>query len=278
MHGRLFKAILGIAVAIVAPYALAYIAPTLFGASSLATALATGALSGFASTGTLKGALTGAFTAGIMFGVGEIGAALKEANIGGFESGGIGKIALHAGAGCISSVAGGGDCKTGAMSAAVGQLGLHLPEGSREFNAIKAAMLGGIGSKLSGGKFEDGAVTGAFGYLFNDAMKHGKDDLLKTKNKLDKISDVLDIKKNYDEGYELGKVDKQLALKDDSIRQERIDKNPDDAQRQESAKGSKTFSTGMAGPASMALEHFSIKNPIATIPKVKGYYDGYTGN
>ncbi len=96
----------------------------------------------------------------------DLTAALKDVN--GFQSGGIGKIALHAGAGCISSVAGGGDCKSGAMSGAVGQLGLHLPDGSKEFNTIKAAMLGGIGSKLAGGKFEDGAVTGAFGYLFND--------------------------------------------------------------------------------------------------------------
>jgi hypothetical protein len=34
-------------------------------------------------------------------------------------------------------------------------------------------MLGGIGSKIAGGKFEDGATTGAFGYLFNHAITHG---------------------------------------------------------------------------------------------------------
>ena len=158
----IFKAVLGIVVAVVAPYALTWLAPTLFGAGSLATALATGALSGFASTGTLKGALTGAFTAGIMFGVGEIGKAFELAD------GGIAKIALHAGAGCASSVAGGGSCKTGAMSGALGEFGHNIDVGSSFAAGVtKSAMMGGIGSKLAGGKFADGAITGSFGYLFN---------------------------------------------------------------------------------------------------------------
>ena len=160
----IFRAVLGIVVAVVAPYALTWLAPTLFVASSLPLALATGALSGYASTGTLKGALTGAFTAGLMHGVGTIGVEL------GLESGGLGKIALHAGAGCVSSVAGGGSCKSGAISGALGEAGLNLPDGGKVLNIAKAAMLGGLGSKLAGGKFEDGATTGAFGYLFNEIM------------------------------------------------------------------------------------------------------------
>ena len=160
----IFKAVLGIAVAFYAPQLLQSFFPTLFGASTLATTVATGALSGFASTGTLKGALTGAFTAGIMFGVGEIGQALK------LESGGLGKIALHAGAGCASSVAGGGSCKTGAISGALGEVGNLLPTSNVALSTVKAAMLGGIGSKLAGGKFEDGARTWAFGYLFNELL------------------------------------------------------------------------------------------------------------
>lgn len=35
---------------------------------------------------------------------------------------------------------------------------------------MKAATLGGIGAKIGGGKFADGAVTGAFGYLFNECQ------------------------------------------------------------------------------------------------------------
>jgi RHS repeat-associated protein len=169
-HSPIFKAALGIVVAFVAPYALAWIAPTLFGAGSLATALATGALSGFASTGTLKGALTGAFTAGIMFGAGSLAETLKLAD------GSIGKIALHAGAGCVSSVAGGGSCKAGAISGGLGEFGHNIGTGGNTaLGTIKAAMLGGIGSKLAGGKFEDGATTGAFGYMFNFLMHAHQD-------------------------------------------------------------------------------------------------------
>jgi hypothetical protein len=103
-----------------------------------------------------------------MFGVGEIGQHFK------FASGGIEKIALHAGAGCLSSVAGGGSCKSGAMSGALGEIGLNLPDGGTILNTAKAAMLGGLGSKLAGGKFADGAQTGAFGYLFNELLHSGK--------------------------------------------------------------------------------------------------------
>ncbi|WP_459782333.1 hypothetical protein, partial [Photobacterium sp. R1] len=35
-----------------------------------------------------------------------------------------------------------------------------------------AAVIGGTGSRLSGGKFENGAVTGAFSRLFNDELHH----------------------------------------------------------------------------------------------------------
>ena len=115
----IFKAVLGIVVAIVAPYALAWIAPTLFGAGSLATALATGALSGFASTGTLKGALTGAFTAGIMFGVDVVGKDLFGADYGKGLAGGMGKIGLRSAGGCLSSKVGGGSCSDGAKLAGV---------------------------------------------------------------------------------------------------------------------------------------------------------------
>ena len=181
----IFKAVLGIAVAFYAPQLLQSFFPTLFGASTLATTVATGALSGFASTGTLKGALTGAFTAGIMFGVGEIGVKF------GLASGGVEKVALHAAAGCISSVAGGGSCKTGAISGALGELGNLIPSSSAALNTVKAAMLGGIGSKLAGGKFEDGAKTGAFGYLFNELLHQTTIEQQGYSSKSGKASSVL---------------------------------------------------------------------------------------
>jgi RHS repeat-associated protein len=165
----IFKAILGIAVGIIAPTFLVQFGGALFGATvggvttlSFAGTVVVGGLSGFAATGTLKGALTGAFTAGLMHGVGLLGDTLK------LQSGEIGKIALHAGAGCISSVAGGGSCKSGAVSGAFGEFGHNIPSaGSLALDVARSAMLGGIGSKLAGGKFADGATTGAFGHLFN---------------------------------------------------------------------------------------------------------------
>lgn len=36
------------------------------------------------------------------------------------------------------------------------------------FGTTKAMIVGGVGSVLGGGKFANGAVTGAFGYLFNE--------------------------------------------------------------------------------------------------------------
>lgn len=45
---------------------------------------------------------------------------------------------------------------------------------SQELDAIdlsKHAIIGGLGSVLGGGKFENGAITGAFGYLFNEAAR-----------------------------------------------------------------------------------------------------------
>lgn len=38
---------------------------------------------------------------------------------------------------------------------------------------LAAAIAGGTASKLTGGKFENGAITGAFSRLFNDELPHG---------------------------------------------------------------------------------------------------------
>ncbi|MES2481619.1 MAG: RHS repeat-associated core domain-containing protein, partial [Pseudomonadota bacterium] len=134
-------------------------------AAGIANAAVAGFLSGAISSGSLKGAVNGAFSGALFFGVGEFvpGAA-----------GGFGKVLAHSAAGCISAAAGGGHCKAGAMAAgfaefagpAIGDLG------SVAANVTKSAVLGGVGSSIGGGRFEDGAVTGAFGYLFNECA-HG---------------------------------------------------------------------------------------------------------
>jgi RHS repeat-associated protein len=80
-------------------------------------------------------------------------------------------IAGHALVGCGAAVAAGGQCGPGALSGAVpslaGPLVNNLP-----FQAALVAnsTLGGLASVAGGGKFLNGAVTGAFGYLFNQAQ------------------------------------------------------------------------------------------------------------
>ena len=146
-------------VAVYAPYLLVEFGGAFFGATvagtttlSLSGAVTVGAISGFAGTGTLKGALTGALTAGLMYGVGDIAKNLALAD------GGVGKIALHAGAGCVSSMVGGGSCKSGAAAGALGELGANRHTDNMAMGNAKGAMLNGLGSKVSGGKFADGAI------------------------------------------------------------------------------------------------------------------------
>jgi RHS repeat-associated protein len=80
-------------------------------------------------------------------------------------------VAAHAAVGCASSVAGGGQCLAGALSAgfskaAVGFTG-PLGQSNPEVGIAVSAVIGGTASVLGGGKFENGAATAAFGYIFN---------------------------------------------------------------------------------------------------------------
>lgn len=131
-----------------------------------------GAAGGFAggvtNTGSLKGGFQGAFTGGVFGGIG--------ATTGGWEQ--AGKIAAHAAGGCVTAAASGGKCGSGALAAGVGKLAtLNGPEwvqnpGKDNVGRVAAAaayiaVVGGTASRIAGGKFENGAVTAAFGYLFN---------------------------------------------------------------------------------------------------------------
>lgn len=77
-------------------------------------------------------------------------------------------IVGHAGVGCLSSVASGGSCGSGAASAAVGAGMTPLANtGSLLGDTAVVAVSGGLASVAGGGKFSNGAETAAFGYLFN---------------------------------------------------------------------------------------------------------------
>ncbi len=149
----------------------------LFGGGITQAAVA-GFASGVVSTGTLKGGLTSAFSAGVFAGVGNVidGGNFFTGGVGGKLSTAAG-IGLHAVAGCVTSVVGGGKCESGALSAAFSKAlapsVMEATEGNRLAGTLASAVIGGTGSVLGGGKFSNGAMTGAFSYLFNELLHSG---------------------------------------------------------------------------------------------------------
>ena len=82
-------------------------------------------------------------------------------------------IGAHAAGGCITSVAGGGQCGSGAVAAAFGKYTTLKIDGYIQGDIAKgiaSVVAGGVGSVLAGGKFENGAKTAAYGYLFNQVL------------------------------------------------------------------------------------------------------------
>ena len=179
-HARTIAAIAASAVvAVVAPYLL----PAM---GQMATAAATGALAGAASgaiqTKSLKGALKGALfgAVGAVAAVGVVNVTAKVFNIAktaahssNFISSGINKVTLFKAAahgvarGAIQS-AQGGSFKAGFMSGFssavdVGTSGYGGVVGRTTIMGI----VGGTASALGGGKFSNGAMSGAFTHMFN---------------------------------------------------------------------------------------------------------------
>jgi hypothetical protein len=84
-------------------------------------------------------------------------------------------MAAHALVGCASAVANRGRCGSGALSGAVGSFARPLLTGlSFESKLIATSVLGGLASVAGGGKFTNGAITAAFGYLFNEMGNHAQ--------------------------------------------------------------------------------------------------------
>ncbi len=88
------------------------------------------------------------------------------------------RYGAHAAAGCVTSA---GHCSQGAAAAVLGK---WVTNNTRDWGAgiaqgTAAAVAGGVGSVIAGGKFENGAKTAAFGYLFNQMRsKNYKDQRL----------------------------------------------------------------------------------------------------
>ena len=131
-------------------------------AGKVAVGVASGFASGFVgSGGDLKSGLHAGLT-GAAFGyAGTFGNATDPS-----------RYFAHAAAGCASAAIAGGDCDQGAVSALAGKyvtnntpLSWGGPTG-----LAAATVAGGTVSILSGGKFTNGAVTAAFGYLYNELV------------------------------------------------------------------------------------------------------------
>jgi hypothetical protein len=100
-------------------------------------------------------------------------------------------IAGHALVGCGAAVASGGNCGSGALAGAVpaiaGPVVNNLP-----FQAALVAntTLGGLASVAGGGKFANGAVTGAFGYLFNQLSDKARQSRAIAEDKFNEMLDM----------------------------------------------------------------------------------------
>jgi RHS repeat-associated protein len=137
-----------------------------------------------ASNGDKKAALNGAVT-GAAFSL--VGSAFELAKVDGRLSSGmmVAKVIAHGAVGGLSSVANGGRFESGFLSSglsqAAGQYGVYEALGAKEsaqgwqiaHNAVVAAVIGGSISEVSGGSFEQAALTSAVGRLFND-LKHSE--------------------------------------------------------------------------------------------------------
>ena len=143
--------------------------------SSLTSAAVTGLASGKLGLA-LKAGLISAATAIAMYEAGEL-----TGNFSGTltKAGGHGALAFlsdahvfnivaHAAVGCGSAIVSGGKCGPGALSGAAGSFATPLTNGlSVEEGLVVTTTAGGFASVAGGGKFGNGAVTAAFGYLFN---------------------------------------------------------------------------------------------------------------
>jgi RHS repeat-associated protein len=166
-----------IIVAILTPVFPAAPAFAAFVAAAASSALITG-VSGGDLNAVIKNAVVAGATAVAFFGVGEATGGLPGFGTPNY----IENVAGHAAVGCVSAVASGGKCGAGALSAATGAAATPLvadvfgnPQGNaaaRVEGATATGIIGGFASVLGGGKFEDGAVTAAFGYLFNAGGLH----------------------------------------------------------------------------------------------------------
>jgi len=166
--GKIFRTIVAIAVAVVLGHPEFALAVAL--KSAAAAAIIAGAAAGAIASGSLKGAVTGAISGGLFYGIGPLVEGMKLASDTAWMVGG----ALRAVAGGAISVMQGGEFGSGFLAAGLmGFIGPKIQSWNLAAKVVAGAVIGGIGSRISGGKFENGAITGAFTYLFSSGFGSG---------------------------------------------------------------------------------------------------------
>jgi RHS repeat-associated protein len=179
--GYFFKKLFRAIVAIVVVAVIIYFAPAVVSALTQTTVTSVAAMSTGAkiAVGAIAGGVGSAINAGTgkAFWRGAISGALFAAAgavTAGENVSQLAKLSAHAGAGCVSAAASGGNCGRGAASAIVGKFVTINTEGlggdglmGDIAQGASATVSGGLASMAGGGKFSDGALTAAFGYLFN---------------------------------------------------------------------------------------------------------------
>ncbi len=176
LNSPILRTVAAIAIAVFAPAAL--------------PAFVKGFAAGFvASGGDLKAGLIGAITAGAFNYVGHSDSFRNFANSFGQVGAKVVRTIAHGIVGGASQALRGGKFLAGFLSAGFsqaleqtgvyGKLSLSNPTGPGGYaqNAVVSAVVGGTASVLGGGKFKNGAITGAFSRLFNDLGNHNEEEL-----------------------------------------------------------------------------------------------------
>ncbi|MEN9455773.1 MAG: hypothetical protein RL210_1292, partial [Pseudomonadota bacterium] len=142
------------------------------GAKLAASVLASG-VGGGVQSGTMEGALKGAAMGAAFFGVGSAAGMIAE--MGGTNAAIAARsvqVVGHAAVACAGAVASGGQCGPAALAQGfTSGVSPYLPDGYVA-GTIAHAGVGAVAARLAGGDTRQGALTGAFAYLFNECA-HG---------------------------------------------------------------------------------------------------------
>ncbi|SSC09038.1 RHS repeat-associated core domain-containing protein [bacterium endosymbiont of Bathymodiolus sp. 5 South] len=178
--GNFFGVILGFISAMTTKAVIAAIGTKLFLAKIIIAYAVTYSVT-YIATGSAKAAQGAGLSAALFVGIGELrggkmGANGKMQYNPGWESGSMKTLAAHGLAGGIVQDRMGGSFGAGFLS---GSLSSYLGSSGHSKNMFEMigntardAVVGGTISVIGGGKFANGAQTGAFRYLFNDSFDH----------------------------------------------------------------------------------------------------------